>query len=262
MLAVISLILFHAFLFCNDRGWVEDPNANNRALIVGVSHGLDGLDYDIANVKAMVEHAAYQFHSSILEEGKATVSGISNALETESKSVGANSTLLFYFTGHGNVGIIWPQDKTMSVEKIRDAIIAGRKGLDPIERLVLVYDSCNSGSLLDPMRLLPHSFEIDQGQQNIDFSDSVVESFTSKVRGGEKYWNKLIVFASSRSNESSIATAKGSMFTLAMNRAFKESLNDNQTFGQFISLTQKYTEGHHPVARLVPASLSDELMVP
>ena len=41
-----------------------------------------------------------------------------------------------------------------------------------------------------------------------------------------------------------------------MRKAFDESVQSNDTIGGFIQKTQSYTEGQHPVARLVPASLN------
>ncbi len=247
-----TILLFFSLLFAGERGFVEDPNAVNRALIVSVSHGLSGLDIDIKNVTKMVQHAGYQFQVKMIQENDATVAKVAENLKNEASKVGDGGTLFFYFTGHGNVGIIWPQDRTMKVTEIRDAIIKGREGKEPLERLVLVYDSCHAGSMMDDMRNRAYSEAV---------TDSFLEAFT--MRGDyEGYWKKLMVIAASRADENSLASPKGSIFTLAMKKAFDEAMSNNRTVSEFIALSQKYTSGHHPVARLVPPSLGDELMVP
>jgi len=73
---------------------------------------------------------------------------------------------------------------------------------------------------------------------------------------------KLFVFASSRADETSLAGYDGSVFTNALVKAFNETEQKDETMATLVKLTQEYTEGHHPVARMVPKALELEELVP
>jgi len=241
------------------RGLVENPEDKNLALIVGVSHGLPGIDIDVDNVKIMASDPSYQYQSKSLLDSQGTTSAIGKSLTLLAENVGERGTLFFYFSGHGNVGVIYPQDRIMQVKELRTAIEEGRKAHGPLDRLVLMFDSCHSGSLLDPFRAWLQPFSNDPRIQTALFTDEVARVM-SKTEGRAPYWRKLFVFASSRADETSLAGENGSVFTVAMIKAFEEAMEKDQTIEEFIKNTKKYTEGHHPVARLVPATLASEKM--
>ncbi len=248
--------------FAGDRGFSEAPGGDNKALIVSVGHGLAGLDFDVTNVKEMISNPAYQFRSTELAEDNARVADVKKAL-TQGAQDAKDGTFFFYYTGHGGTGSLWLQDTNIQVGEIRSAIEEGRKNMGPLNRLVLIYDSCHAGSMMDKMRdFFSFGFSRGQSDRNTLVADSLVNAFTAPSRDGVNYWKKLMVIASSAADENSLAGPNGSVFTVAMKKAFDESLKDNMTVGAFIALSQKYTVGHHPVARLVPAELSNEKMVP
>ena len=116
--------------------------------------------------------------------------------------------------------------------------------------------------MMDPMRLGGFGGITDEAVRNSMVADHLVAEFTKPTRRGAAYWDKLMVIASSRADENSLASSVGSIFTIAMKKAYDEVMKTNDTVGKFIELSQKYTQGHHPVARLVPASLASEKMVP
>ena len=150
------------------------------------------------------------------------------------------------------------QDRLLSAAEIKTAVQQARQSAGPLQRLVMMFDSCYSGALLDPLRrnLTP--------LMNIQFAnemaDSVMNEFT-QTRDGANYWNKIFVFASSRADETSAAGEAGSEFTVAMKKAFDETIQSG-TVGEFIKKAQQYTVDHHPVARLVPLDMNNEKMAP
>lgn len=247
--------------FASERGFVETPGGYNKALLVSVGHGLSGLDIDIKNVKEMVTNPGYGFTYSELHEDQARVADVKKAL-TQGAQDARDGSFLFYYTGHGGVGTLWLQDKSIQVEEIRKALEDGRASAGPLKRLVLIYDSCHAGSMMDPMRLGGFGGIQDEAVRNSMVADQLVAEFTKPTRSGAAYWDKLMVIASSRADENSLASSAGSIFTIAMKKAYDEVMKTNDTVGKFIELSQKYTQGHHPVARLVPANLSGEKMVP
>ena len=101
-------------LQASNRSFVENPDTTeNQALIVGVGHGLSGIDIDLKNVTDIAKNPAYHFKTKQLLDAQGTVSGIVENLTELSEKAGRQGTLMFYFSGHGNVGLIWPQDDTI-----------------------------------------------------------------------------------------------------------------------------------------------------
>ncbi len=257
---LVGFTLSTSVAFSDVRGLAEAAGGSNKALIVSVGHGLSGLDIDVKNVKEMVAHPSYDFRTTELVEAQARVADVKKAL-TQTAQDSRDGTMMFYYTGHGGVGTLWLQDSSIKVEEIRASIEEGRKNMGPLKRLVLIYDSCHAGSMMDPMRDLGFGLIRSEAVRNAMVADTLVNEFTSHNRDGAKYWDKLMVIASSRADENSLASSQGSIFTLAMKKAYEESVTANHTVGKFIELSQKYTEGHHPVARLVPAELAEEKMI-
>lgn len=259
MTGVLALSIFFSFsAIASDRSLSETPDANNLALVIGVSHGLPGIDIDVNNVEKMVKDPAYKFQSTRLMNSQGTVSNMLQKTKDLASKVDAHGTFFYYFSGHGNTGILSMQDKTVNIKQIRQAIEDGRKDKGPLERLVMMFDSCYSGSLLDLLRRSGIVTEFSVSSDS--FADSILEEMTTQR--GESYWKKLFVFASSRADETSNAGPNGSEFTVALAKAFKESMTANNTMKEFIKKTQAYTKGHHPVARLVPVDLENEKMNP
>jgi hypothetical protein len=257
--------LGHTFIFfglclvangfaAQSRGLAESGQAKNLALLVGAPHGLPGIDLDINNVNAIVTDSAYQFKVTKLWESQGTASKVGGGLTTLSSQVGEHGTFYFYFSGHGNVGNVWVQDRLMNIKEIRSALENGRLTNGPMDRLVMMFDSCNSGSLVDPLRqnLMPLVNE-ELSQQ---MADQIASVFSQ--REDANYWNQLFVFVSSRANETSNAGPLGSEFTVALRKGFDEVMANNGTIGEWVQKTKAYTNGHHPVERLVPYDLTNE----
>jgi len=257
-----ALIVIHALIQDSALlavGFVEYSDGNNESLIVGVGHGLEGIDIDVDNLNQLANHSAYRFKTITLEETAGTTTAISYNLTRLAEKAGATGTLFFYFSGHGNVGIIWPQDKTMHIQEIRAAVEKGRQSMGPLKRLVMMFDTCYAGSLLDPLRQL-FALSFDPAVQSALFADSVIQGMVPEQRE-KAYWEKLLVFASSRADETSLASPDGSIYTLAMMRAFRETAQEKGSIGKFQTRSEQYTDDHHPVARFVPASLKQERLV-
>lgn len=261
LLVLVCIFTLSTLVLAQERGLANSTTSKNQALLVGVGHGLPGIDLDIGMMEGMASHTAYQFQVTKLMEGEGIVSNVLEGMEGLSKGAKNDGTLLFYFSGHGNVGTLWLSDKNIAIQKLRLAIEAGRSSLGPLARLVLIFDSCYSGSLLDPFRRVLPLSEIELLTLNEQMADEVVRQLTP-TREESSYWNTLMVLASSRADEPSLATPNGSMFTVAMKKAFNETIDENRTVGEFLDKAREYTSGHHPVARLVPSSLESEAMVP
>jgi len=265
LLSFLGVMLAFSAYAADPRGLVESTSGKNEVLLVGVSHGLPGIDLDVDNVERMASHPAYKFHASYLEEEKGTGANLAAELTRVAESVGTDGTMFFYYTGHGSPGSLYLQDGSLAIAKMRKAMEVGRAKLGPMARLVLMFDSCYSGSLLDPVRtFLPMNQMFRPEIASALFVDEAVRQLAPTREEGPaaEYWKKLFVFASSAANETSLAGNDGSVFTVALGKAFDEVIESNGTMGDWVKATQTYTVGHHPVARFVPADLDKEPMKP
>lgn len=260
-------ILFFASLVCGlqssiaieNRELVIDPAAKNRMLLVGVSKGLPGIDKDLNMMEAIGTNSAYSFVPTRLWNSQGTVANVAEKLTQLSSEVDEKGTVFFYYSGHGSPGSISLSDRSMKISQIRGALEQGVLSNGPLARLVLMFDSCYSGSLVDPLRKMMAPLS-DQAEA-VSFADKVVKEFTMDSRASD-YWKSLFVFASSRSNETSNAGSAGSEFTVALNKAFGDVVKSKGTLAEWVSKTKNYTQGHHPVERFSPQDLANEKLIP
>ena len=242
------------------NGFVDSADAKNVALLVGVTYGLPGIDLDLKNVREIASHPGYKFDVNELWEDEGSVSNVARTLTDLSSSVTDGGTLFFYFSGHGSKEGLLMDDRLMKIGEIRAAIEKGRAGKAPLDRLVMMFDSCYSGALLNGVRKINHHREDPASSK--EFADALVKELQT-ANGRDTYWKKLFVFASSRADETSAAGSDGSAFTVNMRKAFDEAVQGKAKVSEFVVKTQKYTASyHHPVARLVPVTLGDEALVP
>ena len=166
ILAFIGMMVVITAQGSTSRNLVSSKNAENRALLLSAAHGLPGLDLDLKNVEAMTGNPAYGFKNKTIEEENVTIANTQAALKELATEVESDGTLFFYFTGHGVVGGLYMGDSSiMHVSEIRKGIEDGRKGLGPVERLILMYDSCFSGSMVDPVRRFLSDFNPENASQ-------------------------------------------------------------------------------------------------
>ncbi len=248
-------------------GLAENPSEKNISLLVGPSATLSGIDLDISMVKEMLTHPGYNFQINVLRKETATLENVQSRLTQYASEVGQNGTLLFYFSGHGSDDATLAMYKTppyvqsMHIKQIRKAIEDGRKTLGPLKRLVLLIDACYSGSLIPDI----HSREAQE--ENQKQADAIAENIIAALQPETKsaaYYDKLVVFVSSRSDQTSAASPNGSYFTQGLSKAFKEAIVKKSTIGEFIAKTKQSLPSpiHNPVEYLSPQDLANELMLP
>jgi hypothetical protein len=228
------------------KGLVENEKGLNRSLLVGVPEDLPGIDLDLDAMERLVTLPLHGYLPARLWEKAATADNILAAVQKLAAKVTADGSFLFYYSGHGDKGTIEVYDRSLAIEEIRDAFIRARKGKGPLARLVLIFDSCYSGSLLNPL------------DSTATLADAVVRQFDSSR---SRYWDKLLVLASSKADELSEPSEEGSIYTLALAKAFNEVASRKGKIGEWVNLTKNYTEGQEPVARLVPEELETESLI-
>jgi hypothetical protein len=257
--SALLILLITPFCFADTHNaFSETSTAKNLALLVGVSHGLPGIDKDVKNAAAMVTNPAYAFETSQIMDEQGTSQHISESVTSVASEVLEGGTFLFYFSGHGDVGSIISQDDQIKVEDLRKSLEEARKNTVPLTRLVMIFDSCFSASLIDPLNGTSPQHMFDFKSTSEDMAASIFETMTSKTH--DAIFRKLFVFASSRADETSQAGEDGSEFTVALRKSFDESITKNASVNEFIAAAQTYTVDHHPVAKLWPATWGTEKM--
>ncbi len=254
LLLTLSMLGFCALSIANaNRNMVTEKGAKNRALLVSVSYGLPGLDKDISIIKSILNHSAYQYTYQHVEEDDATKEEVIEKIKETVQGIDSKGSFTFYFTGHGSKGsILLSDDELLSAEEIRDAISSARHG-KPLERVNLIFDSCYSGSLVDPLKERGVSYS-----SSLQFADEV---FSVMKTGRGSYYNKLFVFASSSANEVSFAGEEGSRFTVSLRNAFEDSIKNKYGMEEWVARTRMITEGQRPEARYMPDNLRFENVV-
>ena len=260
-LVTLSLVL-SAIALGRGRGFSENPDSSNAALLVSSAHGLAGLDLDIDNLQAMVSHPTNGFRYTTLEKGEAVANSIFSELTHLADSVDSRGTLMFYFTGHGTKGYVLADDYKISIQEIRKAIEEGRKSWGPLPRLVFIVDACHAGSLIDPLgRSFPPTVLDNPQIVANEMANAIVEEFTKPSNRETPLYHSLFTIVSATAEETCLASPTGSAFTKALKGAWDKAVATPTKVRDFIADTQANTVGSHPVFRLVPETLADEILV-
>jgi len=263
-LYAFSIVFCVLMMNAEGRSLVPDSNPNNQALAIGVSHGLPGIHLDVQTAETLAK--LYKMEFSSIEEEKATAEGSLGEVKRVASKAAENGSFFLYFSGHGSPGELVMQDRSIKLEELKGALIEARKTVGPLNRFVLMLDSCHAGSFIDPMGYLKTPMQkIWLNQiQTLNLVNRAEQIFAPKRDG---YWKELFVFASSTAEETSMAGENGSVFTVEMKRAFDEVVAAKGNMKTWVEKTQTYTAdhkpfGHHPVARFVPQSMDQELLLP
>jgi hypothetical protein len=228
---------------------VGSASAGNRALLIGTGEyknsrfNLPGIAYDIDVMEGFARKLGFQTQEiRTLVKNQVTFDNIKESFDNFlSRGVGPTDSILIYYTGHGiqvrdkNGDELDGRDEALTLYGLRP-IQGGYKGvlIDddiesflsglPSENVLLVVDACHSGTVT---RGFSESIKLQTRAYNI--SDFVVK--TLPYRGGistvskggdvqiENLTRGVVSLSAAQDNEQSLATDRGSVFTLALNEA-------------------------------------------
>jgi len=235
--------------------------AENKALIIGIGtyqnpdDNLPGIDIDIANMHQVVRMLGYKENNiKILRDEQATKGNIINSIKNHLiyNSDSADSTFL-YFSGHGSHIRDENGDEDDGVDEVLlayDTHMENDGKFNVLKNLVIddelfdllsqieskniyVYiDSCHSGTVTRGIPLKPnalgekvfysklHTYEGMPKNSN----DSWFAEKNSYIENKTQNW---ITFSAAQDGESSIATGKGSVFTLGVAHHIMKALDNN-----------------------------------
>jgi len=253
------------------RGIANDNSAQNVALLFGASNDLPGIDVDLDIMTKLLQDREAGHKFQVVSELEATPAEILAITGEHAPKVGENGTLFWYFSGHGGWGsLVADGNQLIRFSAVAKAIKDSRQ--KPLKRLVVVIDTCNNGNLTQTIprdNLSLASSANSSEEMAAEMADAVVAAFggnpTSKTstRSDSTSYSgtmaeEILVVTSSTEQQTSQATSRGSVFTLAFRDAFAKHARERSSVNEFLETTRTLTEErgrHTPQVRAVPESL-------
>jgi hypothetical protein len=229
-------------------GFTSNALAADKALIVGVgkynlpSANLKGIDLDVNMASDMAVYmgiAPENIH--VMMDENATLANVKAQMRWLSSNVGAKDRIFFYFSGHGTqvpdkdgeeadgldeAMVLHDIDgKSYNGLYIDDDFGAALKQI-PSQNIVVMVDACHSGTGTKSWGSSGNSFNVTEGQMkflnlfNVKAKKTHTRDYgvSEKSTGEDNY----LAIAAAQDNQQSIATNRGSLFTVAFRDAFDE----------------------------------------
>jgi hypothetical protein len=251
-----------------------DKSAYNVAFLVGSPNDLPGVKRDITEVSRLIREGNMGYDVVALE--RATVSQVMAKAQEIGQKLSANSTVFFYFSGHGSEsGYLFAQGyDTFQMSQVAKQIGAGY-GKGTFKRFIAVMDSCFSGQNVDGQKSMFLAGSSGSSTQTTKSTQEILESAVSSVAsdvslrksGALPFEQALVVGASLRNQTADdFGSSIGGAFTHSWRKAFGKGLKGRgttirQVLGEAKTLTRRNTGGSQtPVWRAIPESLLDEMV--
>lgn len=222
--------------------------AVGKALIVGVgnyqlpSANLKGIDLDVKMASDMALYmgiAPENIH--VVMDENATVGRVKEQMAWLSQNVGDKDRVFFYFSGHGTQVPDKNSDEADGLDEamvlhdidgksynglyVDDDFGAALKRV-PSQNMVVMVDACHSGTGTKSWGSAGNSFNVNEGQMKFLnlFNAKAKKSNTQDYGVSEKSTGEdnYLAIAAAQDNQQSIATRRGSLFTVAFRDAFDE----------------------------------------
>lgn len=221
--------------------------AESRALLIGVGEyqdsgsNLPGIDLDISIMKKIAGRLGYRDSQiTVLMNSEVTSANIVRAFKEIALKAGENDKVLIYYSGHGTQIPDQPggdeddnYDEALTLYNLgsgpdygllRDDDIRGLLEVLPSKHKTLLVDACCSGSAVKSLRLDQSAYP--------DGTDFYVKSRQcaggqSKSFGVEEgaALENIVYLSAAQDDQFSLASREGSIFTLALQDAFREGAN-------------------------------------
>jgi len=254
-----NLLSFLIWLLLMSLALVSAARGEDRALLIGVGRynhfdeRLNGVSLDIRMMTELALLMGFK-HNEIktLEHEQASTAKVYSTVENWLiKGTDPQDRVLFYFSGHGSQIPDEDHDEKDQFDEVLllyDAALkqnGGRQTLSGVlvddhfnsmlakmksRNILVIIDACHSGSATRSIRLAPRSLSITEAQLKF-FSYSpglaaaggsgrfdVMEPETLSTVGG-----KYVALTACRDDEKTVATAQGSIFTLALRQVVRSA---------------------------------------
>ncbi len=250
---VLWLALMFAALAATARG--ED-----RALLIGVGryahfdNRLNGVDLDLDMMAETAQLLGFsQKAIRILKNENATSTHIRQKFKNWLiNDTGPDDRILIYFSGHGSQ--VWDHsrdesdgfDEVLLLYDTRVTLEGGRRSLSGVlhddrfhamlaalksRNILVIVDACHSGSATRSLRELPRSSRIRDAQVKYFYYSPLLPSAGGSGKfdiappaGPGDIRTRYVALTACRDDEKTIATSRGSIFTLALHQAVRSAV--------------------------------------
>lgn len=243
-----------------------DRNAKNVALIIGSPNDLTGVPKDIAEVSKMLKESNLGYEIKVVSP--ASASQALSAADEVGKMLTPNSTVFFYYSGHGaESGVLIGQGyqtfrlKSI-VKRLGDAAPGGK-----FKRFIAVMDSCFSGQNVNGNESM---FLSDKPKSEQEMLSNALGMMTAdlKPKSAENLpFEQALVIAASQRNQTSLdfGSSVGGAFTASWRKMLKKGFQSgsqyslSQLLEETKNETRRQTGGSHtPVWKAMPESVLSE----
>jgi hypothetical protein len=219
----------------------------NVAVLIGSPNGLPGVPTDIRELTELLDKPDFHFRTVAVND--ATTEDIFATVKEEAADA---DSFLFYFSGHGNRGVMLAEDRTFTFNEVVDAVKEVRQ--TPFERMLVLIDSCYSGSFVVDG---DDAIVTEPGSE----TGSHLEALYGQLGASPSLYQQAFVFSAAKDNETSLdlGAAKGGAFTYKFRTTVEEFMQDKPmaTFREVATEVSKRTEDlydHTPMWRGFPAA--------
>lgn len=240
-------------------GLAHSEDGHNVAVLMGAPNGLPGVATDIREVDLLFRDDEMNLgFNEVIKDDRASTRDIF----TKTAQAAANAdTLLWYFSGHGSRGVLLAEDRSFRFSEVADAVMSARNE-KPLERLIVLIDSCYSGSFVDGRNpIIPGTKSTISHKCSVaaDAKDSE-DPFTEISRYEGTLYRQAFVLTSSTKDQSSVdlGRSRGGAFTWTLRGSITRFKTENPeaTIRQISEKTRTDTKkiaGHTPVWRGIPS---------
>lgn len=255
---------------------VANRNAKNVALVVGSPNNLAGVPKDVINVSNMIRQNDLGYEIQVINN--ATKSQILGYASELSAQLTPESTVFFYFSGHGAAtGVLATQGYgSMTIREVANSF-ASRLSSRKFKRFIGVIDACYSGQ----SAIGNEAMFLNDNQQNFSL-DGFLTGLTTKptsglfgdwtqpssqtlgsVPKGFPPFEQGLVLAAARPTEESLDAGEsvGGIFTYSWLQAIQSG--KSSTLQEILENTKRITVmnsngSHTPVWKVMPEAMLQE----
>lgn len=270
-LSLVSLFVFGSVAGCGGssnhigtslKGLAHSDAGKNVAVLMGSPNGLPGVPTDIQELDLLFRNTQVDLgFDEVVKDNEATTDDIFSATADAASDA---DTLFWYFSGHGNTGIMLAEDRSFTFSEVANAVMTARNNR-PLARLVVMIDSCYSGSFVDGRTPIIPSNDGDSVRSKcIPMAGALSSSEDAMAEIGKfqgTLFNQAFVLTSSTKNETSadLGRTRGGAFTWSLRGVINESSASDRdaTILEIAQRTRRDTEdvgGHTPVWSAFPSA--------
>jgi len=238
---------------------LQPAMAADRALLIGVGkyqderNNLPGIDLDVGMMKEVAESLGFApSNIRTLMDQEATLDNVRRTMESWLvKGTGPNDRVLIYYSGHGAPIPDEDGDEDDGADEVltmHDLTITRRGGKPTLsgvlvddefgrilnrmssKNVMVLIDACHSGTATKSIRLSTRSLGVDEAKEkSFEYPGMPLSTRSFKVEGRQSgtSGDGYVAISAAADNEKSLATRRGSVFTLGIKEAVLKAKSES-----------------------------------